>query len=237
MWGRRGAMPAGSGRISSCRSTCEPGDLLSADTYGMRGSHPGRSTWLIACGTARRGTTRRNREEYDLIVVGGGLSGLGAAYYFRKAMPEARVLVLDNHDDFGGHAKRNEARGRRAPGPRAREARSTSREPIRTKAWSCSDDVGLDAEEYKRANVGRKLSGARAGFGERGLLRRGDVRCRPAGGRKNPDRTSRKPGRSGFGTTPLSDQGAARISRGSTRRRRITSPNCRWRRRWPGSGR
>src|SRR5262249_25563516 len=46
---------------------------------------------------------------YDLVVVGGGLSGLAAAHYFIKEVGRsARVLVLDNHDDFGGHAKRNE---------------------------------------------------------------------------------------------------------------------------------
>lgn len=46
---------------------------------------------------------------YDLIIVGGGISGLSAAYFYRKAVgPTARILVLDNHDDFGGHAKRNE---------------------------------------------------------------------------------------------------------------------------------
>ena len=48
-------------------------------------------------------------EEYDLIVVGGGISGLSAAlYYARDSGGQARTLVLDNHDDFGGHAKRNE---------------------------------------------------------------------------------------------------------------------------------
>src|SRR5258707_15126034 len=48
-------------------------------------------------------------ERYDLVVVGGGISGLAAAYFYRRAAgPSARVLVLDNHDDFGGHAKRNE---------------------------------------------------------------------------------------------------------------------------------
>ena len=48
------------------------------------------------------------REEYDLVVVGAGISGLAAAHFFRKARPDARILLLDNHDDFGGHAKRNE---------------------------------------------------------------------------------------------------------------------------------
>jgi spermidine dehydrogenase len=50
-------------------------------------------------------------ESYDLVIVGGGISGLAAAHYFRKAAGDkARVLILENHDDFGGHAKRNEFR-------------------------------------------------------------------------------------------------------------------------------
>jgi spermidine dehydrogenase len=50
-------------------------------------------------------------EKYDLVVVGGGISGLAAAHFYRKqAGPSVRVLILDNHDDFGGHAKRNEFR-------------------------------------------------------------------------------------------------------------------------------
>ncbi|MEA2937074.1 MAG: spermidine dehydrogenase, partial [Alphaproteobacteria bacterium] len=44
----------------------------------------------------------------DLVVVGGGISGLAAAWFYRRAAPDARILILDNHDDFGGHAKRNE---------------------------------------------------------------------------------------------------------------------------------
>ena len=48
-------------------------------------------------------------ETYDLVIVGGGISGLAAAHYFRKAAGDkARILILENHDDFGGHAKRNE---------------------------------------------------------------------------------------------------------------------------------
>jgi spermidine dehydrogenase len=48
-------------------------------------------------------------ESYDLVIVGGGISGLAAAHFFRKAAGDkARVLILENHDDFGGHAKRNE---------------------------------------------------------------------------------------------------------------------------------
>jgi spermidine dehydrogenase len=48
-------------------------------------------------------------EEYDLVIVGGGISGLSAAYFYRLGLgPKYRILILDNHDDFGGHAKRNE---------------------------------------------------------------------------------------------------------------------------------
>ena len=60
-------------------------------------------------------------EAYDLVVVGGGISGLAAAYFFRKAAgATAKILILDNHDDFGGHAKRNEFTHRRPTDDRLR---------------------------------------------------------------------------------------------------------------------
>lgn len=79
---------------------------------GMRGSHDG--SWEAAH-EMRDGKqwpdATDDKESYDLIVVGGGMSGLAAAYFFRKfAGAESRILILDNHDDFGGHAKRNEFR-------------------------------------------------------------------------------------------------------------------------------
>ncbi len=77
---------------------------------GMRGSHPGsfEAAHQMRDG-ARFDTARDSGETYDLVVVGGGISGLSAAYFYRKAHgANARILVLDNHDDFGGHAKRNE---------------------------------------------------------------------------------------------------------------------------------
>ena len=77
---------------------------------GMRGSHAG--SFEVAH-SLRDGDSWSNAtdtgEHYDCVVVGGGLSGLSAAYFFlTSAGRGARVLVLDNHDDFGGHAKRNE---------------------------------------------------------------------------------------------------------------------------------
>jgi spermidine dehydrogenase len=79
---------------------------------GMRGSHPGSfeaahelrdgDFWNKATGLEDTG------ERYDLIVVGGGISGLSAAHFYRAARPNAKILIVENHDDFGGHAKRNE---------------------------------------------------------------------------------------------------------------------------------
>src|SRR4029077_12378612 len=79
---------------------------------GMRGQHPG--SFEIAHAFAREGQrfgvdNAAAEEDYDLVVVGGGISGLSAAWFYRQAVgPQARILILDNHDDFGGHAKRNE---------------------------------------------------------------------------------------------------------------------------------
>jgi spermidine dehydrogenase len=79
---------------------------------GLRGSHPGSNENAhsrVWAGRSDWGPTTKLSETYDLVVVGGGLSGLSAAYFYQlKHGTDKRVLVLDNHDDFGGHAKRNE---------------------------------------------------------------------------------------------------------------------------------
>jgi spermidine dehydrogenase len=82
---------------------------------GMRGSHDGSFDVAHALRDGRfwrtAGAPVNTGETYDLVVVGGGISGLAAAYYYReRASRTARILILDNHDDFGGHAKRNEFR-------------------------------------------------------------------------------------------------------------------------------
>ena len=88
-----------------------PGDYYPPTLTGMRGSHEG--SYEVAHALAWNGQKPSSYEEldehYDLVVVGAGQSGLAAAWYYRKKMgPAARILLLDNHDDFGGHAKRNE---------------------------------------------------------------------------------------------------------------------------------
>ena len=82
---------------------------------GMRGNHDGTFTYAHRLRDGQKwdsaGTAANTGETYDLVVVGGGISGLAAAYFYRKsAGGSARILILDNHDDFGGHAKRNEFR-------------------------------------------------------------------------------------------------------------------------------
>lgn len=120
---------------------------------GMRGSHAGSfdaahalrdgSFWKTA------GKPVDTRETYDLVVVGGGISGLAAAHFYRaRTNPSARILILDNHDDFGGHAKRNEfrAQGRlllgnggtwsiESPFPYSKEARGLM------------DELGIDPQK------------------------------------------------------------------------------------------
>jgi len=77
---------------------------------GLRGDHPG--SYEVAHRRAWRGKKWQNPtdidESYDLIVVGGGISGLAAAHFYRAAHKDARILILDNHEDFGGCAIRNE---------------------------------------------------------------------------------------------------------------------------------
>ncbi|MBS2694013.1 NAD(P)-binding protein, partial [Salmonella enterica subsp. enterica serovar 1,4,[5],12:i:-] len=79
---------------------------------GLRGNHPG--SFEHAHQLGRDGKTFDFGsvpavEEFDLVVVGAGISGLAAACFWQQLKGEQqRILLIDNHDDFGGHAKRNE---------------------------------------------------------------------------------------------------------------------------------
>lgn len=90
--------------------------ITSANYYppaltGMRGSHKGsfEAAHALVMGGQKPDQFVPLDEQYDMVIVGGGISGLSAAYLYRKhAGKDRKILILDNHDDFGGHAKRNE---------------------------------------------------------------------------------------------------------------------------------
>jgi spermidine dehydrogenase len=104
-----GGMLAGAATEGFAGEAAAPSQYYPPRLTGLRGSHPGSfelahklrdgDLALAAPGAA---------ESYDLVIVGGGISGLAAAYFYRERNASARILILDNHDDFGGHAKRNE---------------------------------------------------------------------------------------------------------------------------------
>ena len=80
---------------------------------GMRGHHRRLVRGRPCAARGQKLSPRRHagRGGVRLVVVGGGISGLAAAWFYReRANAGARILILDNHDDFGGHAKRNEFR-------------------------------------------------------------------------------------------------------------------------------
>src|SRR5271163_4334341 len=123
---------------------------------GLRGSHVGSfetmhrvrdgAFWDDAPKPADTG------ESYDLVVVGGGISGLSAAHFFRKAAGDkSRVLILENHDDFGGHAKRNEFH---SSGPTRLGFGGTfsieSPAPYSAVAKGLIEELGIDVPSYPK---------------------------------------------------------------------------------------
>jgi spermidine dehydrogenase len=105
------AMPGGA--LASSHETAEAAAVgYPPGRTGSRGSHPGSyeaAHDLVWQGRQDWGSVRDAESGvYDLVVVGAGISGLAAAHFYRNEHPDARILILDNHDDFGGHAKRNE---------------------------------------------------------------------------------------------------------------------------------
>lgn len=123
---------------------------------GLRGSHAGSfetmhkvrdgDFWSDAPKAVDTG------ESYDLVIVGGGISGLAAAHFFRKAAGgKARVLILENHDDFGGHAKRNEFRagGRTVIGFGGTYS-IESPAPYSAVAKALIEELGIDVPSYPK---------------------------------------------------------------------------------------
>lgn len=146
--------------IAQRRSTA-PEDAAAAADYppartGLRGSHPG--SFEVAH-RVRDGAFAAfpkidvdTRELYDLVVVGGGISGMAAAFFFQNALGnDKRILILDNHDDVGGHAKRNEFHynGRLFVGVGGTLGIATNY-PYSYQAKSLIKDIGIEVDSYSR---------------------------------------------------------------------------------------
>jgi len=120
---------------------------------GLRGSHDG--SWEVAH-AMRDGkhwdNPKPDAESYDLIIVGAGISGLAAAHFFRQqAGAKARILLLDNHDDFGGHAKRNEFQaGRRLLIGYGGTQTITSPNLYSAQAKGLLHDLGIELKKFEK---------------------------------------------------------------------------------------
>ena len=167
-----------------------PAQLAGATYYppgltGLRGSHPGsfEIAHRLALSGARFARPQALTDEpYDLVVVGAGLSGLAAAWFYRQQTgPDARILVLDNHDDFGGHATRNEfmVNGTRLISYGGSESISEPDEYSAT-TMGLLGALGIDIDRFEayfdsgfeqRHNFNNGLYLSAQSFGARGLFR------------------------------------------------------------------
>jgi spermidine dehydrogenase len=142
---------------------------LSPESYpplrtGLRGQHPG--SFEVAH-QARDGgfagplVAEDTGEQFDLVVVGAGISGLTAAHLYRRALGEdRRVLVLDNHDDFGGHAKRNEFHKQGKVYVTLGGAQSIETPfPYSYTAKALLADLGIDPKTYKQYQRSERIQG------------------------------------------------------------------------------
>ena len=131
----------------------DPAESYPPAAGGMRGSAAGsfEAAHALRDGNfwQQAGSPEQVDDTYDLIVVGAGISGLAAAHFFRKqAGKAARILVLDNHDDFGGHAQRKEFQvgKRKLLGYGAQSIESPSRYSAVAKGVLA--DIGLDVQKF-----------------------------------------------------------------------------------------
>jgi spermidine dehydrogenase len=202
------ALTIAAGLTAEAQVMAQPGRYPPALT-GLRGQHPG------SFETAHAQARDRSRfatdglaveERYDLVVVGAGISGLAAAWFYRRAAgPSARILVLDNHDDFGGHAKRNEFTldGRLLIGYGGSESIDSPATQYSDVAKALLRDLGVKVERFETAferalypslGLSRGIFFAREAFGRDVLVagepptsRTDEVARRLANGRSRRD--------------------------------------------------
>tara|TARA_B110000046_G_scaffold179665_1_gene209204 strand:+ start:1495 stop:3366 length:1872 start_codon:yes stop_codon:yes gene_type:complete len=136
---------------------------------GMRGSHKGsfEVAHALVMGGQRPDKYEPVDDIYDLVIVGGGISGLSAAYLYKQQMgPDVKILVLDNHDDFGGHAKRNEfeSSGKMLLGPGG--SLNLEQSAFSAGAYKVLEDIGVDFKVLQDAGPDDYfLSNAAAPYG------------------------------------------------------------------------
>ncbi len=136
-------------------SQAAPQSAYPPGLHGMRGS---RAQDYAAAHAVRDGATFRMAdypldEEVDCVVIGAGIGGLAAAHFVHKARPDARLLILDNHDDFGGHARRNEfeVEGRTLIGYGGSESIQSPKSMWSPAALGLLDDLGIDLTRFESA--------------------------------------------------------------------------------------
>ena len=147
---------------------------------GLRGTHDGAWETMHALVAGQRWPDASPDEQYDIVIVGGGISGLSAAHLYRKERPRARILILDNHDDFGGHAKRNEFSidGQTRIGYGGTESIDTP-SAYTAIAKQVLVDIGIDVQKfhaafdqtlYSKLGLTRSIVFDQENFGERKLV-------------------------------------------------------------------
>ena len=144
-----GAAPASAWAQVAGHAPYPPGET------GMRGS---RNPDAAAAHAVRDGTKYRIAdypidEQVDCVVIGAGIGGLSAAHYVHQALPKSRLLILDNHDDFGGHARRNEFNvdGRQLIGYGGSESIQSPRTLWSPVAHKLLDDLGIHLQKFETA--------------------------------------------------------------------------------------
>jgi len=189
---------------------------------GWRGSTP--AAYEIAHGV-RDGKryaigSLKVEDTFDLVVVGAGISGLTAAYLYRQRHPSARVLILENHDEFGGHARRNEFEvdGRRLVGYGGSEAIQSPKSEWSDDAAGLLKQIGVDVDRFERAfdrglypglGLSRGLFFAREAFGADKLVT-GDP-MRMVADDIPPDRMNARSVAAFVADYPLSDEQKAKL--------------------------
>ena len=177
---------SGSALLSGC--AMDPGIIVPSDTstrpdgaawtgYGGVGDYAtsnGNTHDVVSAAHSVRDAQKKSRlvgaqptgETFDAVIIGGGFSGLGAAFQFHANTDGKSCLILDNHPVFGGEAKENEFEvdGHRLFGPQGSNAFivPTGRTTLSDDVWRA---VGMPTQfEFADSNNDFGLKTARDSY-------------------------------------------------------------------------